>query len=359
MATGIVFHPAYLEHEQSPTHPERKERLAYTIDQLKEEGIFDSPEIKLLQPVEASIEDVLEVHTREYIEFLREESKRGGIIDMDTNIPVGVFEKALLAAGGAIRGAKAVIEGEVENSFAMVRPPGHHAKPHIGAGFCYINNIAVMVKWLLRRGLKRILILDWDAHHGDGTQEVFYNDNRVLFISTHQIPLYPGTGYPQECGAGEGLGYTVNIPMPPGTGDEGYMMAIEEVIEPLTLEFEPEFIAISAGLDAHFTDQLTGLALTARGYAEMFKWCVGIAEEICDGRIVATLEGGYSVEAALPYTNLAIISAMAGFDISSIREPENYLAELVWRRKSGAMAKLKANIEEVKSVHSRFWKCLG
>jgi acetoin utilization deacetylase AcuC-like enzyme len=309
--------------------------------------------------MEASIEDVLEVHTREYIEFLREESKRGGIIDMDTNIPVGVFEKALLAAGGAIRGAKAVIEGEVENAFAMVRPPGHHAKPHIGAGFCYINNIAVMVKWLLRRGLKRILILDWDAHHGDGTQEVFYTDNRILFISTHQIPLYPGTGYPQECGAGEGLGYTVNIPMPPGTGDEGYMMAIEEVIEPLTLEFEPEFIAISAGLDAHFTDQLTGLALTAMGYAEMFKWCVGIAEEICDGRIIAILEGGYSVEAALPYTNLAIISAMAGFDISSIREPENYLAELVWRRKSGAMAKLRANIEEVKSVHSRFWKCFG
>lgn len=357
MVTGIIFHPEYLEHEQSPTHPERKERLAYTIDQLKEEGILDSPDVKLIIPEAASLEDVLEVHTREYVEFLREESKKGGLIDLDTNIPVGVFERALLAAGGAIRAGKAVLEGEVDNAFAMVRPPGHHAKSYIGAGFCYLNNIAIMVKWLLKKGLKRILILDWDAHHGDGTQEIFYRDNRVLFISTHQVPLYPGTGYPHECGEGEGLGFTVNIPLPPGTGDEGYKLVIDEIIEPISLEFEPEFIAISAGQDCHFTDQLTGLALTARGYAEMVRWCVNLAEEICEGRVVAVLEGGYSVEAALPYTNLGIISAMAGFDISAIREPETYLAELIWRKKPAAIEKLKVNIEEVKRVHSRFWKC--
>ncbi|MEM1578390.1 MAG: histone deacetylase [Archaeoglobaceae archaeon] len=358
MVTGIVFHQEYLEHEQSPTHPERKERLAYTIDQLKEEGIFDSIEIKLIEPTMASIEDVLEVHTKEYVSFLKEESKRGGMIDLDTNVPVGVFERALLAAGGAIWGAKSVLEGKVDNAFAMVRPPGHHAKSYIGAGFCYFNNVAIMVKWLLKRGFKRILILDWDAHHGDGTQEIFYRDNRVLLISTHQIPLYPGTGYPEECGEGDGEGFTVNIPLPPGTGDEGYKLVIEEIIEPITLEFEPEFIAISAGQDCHFTDQLTGLALTARGYAEMVRWCVNIAEEICNGRVVAVLEGGYSVEAALPYTNLGIICAMAGFDISAIREPEHYIAELLWRKKTAAIPKLKANIEEVKKVHSKFWKCL-
>jgi len=239
----------------------------------------------------------------------------------------------------------------------MIRPPGHHAKPYIGAGFCYLNNMAIMVKWLLKRGFERIAILDWDAHHGDGTQEIFYNDDRVLFISTHQMPLYPGTGYPEECGAGRGEGYTVNIPLPPGTGDEGYMMVIDEIIEPIVNEFEPEFIAISAGQDNHFTDPITSLALTARGYAEMMRRAVEMSRKHCDGRLVAILEGGYSVEGALPYTNLGIIAAMAGFDLSAIREPENYLPELLWRKRDSALVKLRHNIEDVKRVHSKYWKC--
>lgn len=356
MVTGIVFHEEYLKHEQSPTHPERRERLAYTMDQLREEGIFESENIRILEPFKASLDDVLEVHTPEYIDFLREESKRGGIIDWDTNIPIGVFDRALLAAGGAIRAAQAVLDGEVQNAFAMIRPPGHHAKPHIGAGFCYLNNMAIMVKWLLKKGFERVLILDWDAHHGDGTQEIFYTDDRVLFISTHQMPLYPGTGYPEECGAGKGEGFTVNIPLPPGTGDEGYMMVIEEIIQPIVEEFRPQFIAVSAGQDNHFTDPITSLALTARGYAEMMRRAVEMAEKHCNGRLVAVLEGGYSVEGALPYTNLGIIAAMAGMDISHIREPENYLAELAWRRRDSSIVKLRANIEDVKRVHSKYWK---
>ncbi|WP_290596539.1 MULTISPECIES: histone deacetylase family protein [unclassified Archaeoglobus] len=357
MITGIVFHEEYLKHEQSPTHPERRERLAYTMDQLREEGIFDSENIRILEPFKASIEDVLEVHTREYVDFLMEESKRGGIIDWDTNIPVGVFDRALLAAGGAIRAAQAVLNGEVDNAFAMIRPPGHHAKPHIGAGFCYLNNMAIMVKWLLKNGFDRVIILDWDAHHGDGTQEIFYEDDRVLFISTHQMPLYPGTGYPEECGIGRGEGYTVNIPLPPGTGDEGYMIVVEEVIQPVVDEFQPEFIAVSAGQDNHFTDPITSLALTARGYAEMMRRAVEMAERHCKGRLVAVLEGGYSVEGALPYTNLGIIAAMAGMDISCIREPENYLAELAWRKRESSLVKLRTNIEDVKKIHSKYWKC--
>ncbi len=358
MVTGLVFHEEYLKHEQSPIHPERRERLAYTLDQLIEEGIIDGYTVKLLEPTPAMIEDVLEVHTKEYLEFLMRESEKGvSIIDYDTNIPKGVFQRALLAAGGAIRAAKAVLDREVDNAFAMVRPPGHHAKPWIGAGFCYLNNMAIMVKWLLKRGFERIAILDWDAHHGDGTQEVFYEDDRVLFISTHQIPLYPGTGYPHECGAGKGEGYTINIPLPPGTGDEGYMMVIDEIIEPVILEFSPQFIAISAGQDNHFTDPLTSLALTAKGYAEMMRWAVEMSKELCNGRLVAVLEGGYSVEAALPYTNLGIIAAMAGLDISNIREPENYLSELIWRKRN-VYEKLKSNIEDVKRVHRRYWHCL-
>lgn len=359
MVTGIVFHEEYLKHEQSPTHPERRERLAYTMDQLREEGIFDSEDVIILEPFKASINDILEVHTKEYIDFLRVESERGGIIDWDTNIPVGLFDRALLAAGGAIRSAQAVVSGECNNAFAMIRPPGHHAKPHIGAGFCYLNNMAIMVKWLLKNGVERIAILDWDAHHGDGTQEIFYGDDRVLFISTHQMPLYPGTGYPEECGSGRGEGYTVNIPLPPGTGDEGYIMVIDEIIEPIIDEFNPQFIAVSAGQDNHFTDPITSLALTAKGYAEMMRRAVKMAEKHCNGRLVAVLEGGYSVEGALPYTNLGIIAAMAGLDISHIRESESYLTELLRRKRDSALVKLRSNIDEVKRIHSKYWKCFG
>ncbi len=357
MKTGIVFHEKYLKHEQTPTHPERKERLAYTIDQLTEEGIFEDERIVLINPEPAKEEDVLRVHTKEYIEFLKRASKTGGFIDFDTNVPVGLYEIAMLAAGGAITAAKWVVEGKVRNAFAMVRPPGHHAKPYTGAGFCYINNMAVMVEWLKKRGFKRILILDWDAHHGDGTQEIFYEDDSVLFISTHQMPLYPGTGYPHEVGRGKGEGYTINIPLPPRTSDESYLYVFEKVIEPVAEEFEPEFIAISAGQDNHFTDPLTGLALTARGYAEMMKRAVNLAEKLCKGRLVAVLEGGYSVESALPYTNLGIIAALAGMDISNIREPAKILSELRWRKRDYASQKVRDTVAEVRSIHSKYWSC--
>ena len=357
MVTGIVYHKKYLEHEQTPTHPERKERLAYTMDQLMEEGIFEDRDIKLIEPFMASEQDVLQAHTQEYVEFLKRESKKGGFIDWDTNIPVGVFEIALLAVGGAIKAADSVLNAEVDNAFAMIRPPGHHAKPYTGAGFCYFNNMAIMVKWLLKK-FDRILILDWDAHHGDGTQEIFYNDNRVLYISTHQMPLYPGTGFPYEVGSGKGEGYTINVPLPPGTSDDGYMMVVDEIIEPVAIEFDPDFIAISAGQDNHFTDPITGLALTARGYAELMRRAVELSKKLCKGRLVAILEGGYSVEGALPYTNLGIIAAMAGKDLSCIREPKSYLDELKWRKKDAAVKKLRDNIEEVKKIHSKYWKCL-
>ena len=171
------------------------------------------------------------------------------------------------------------------------------------------------------------------------------------------MPLYAGTGYPHECGKGRGEGYTVNIPLPPGTSDEGYMMVLKEIIEPITYEFKPEFIAISAGQDNHFTDPITGLALTARGYAELMKWAVEVSKKLCNGRLVAVLEGGYSVEGALPYTNLGIIAAMAGYDISFIREPESYLVLLKRRKREDAISKLKRNIEEVKRIHSKYWDC--
>ncbi len=357
MKTALVFHESYLEHEQTPTHPERRERLAYTLDQLKEEGIFEAG-VEIVTPEKAKEEDVLAVHTRNYVDFLKRESKTGGIIDWDTVIPRGLYEGALLAAGGAITAAKLVCDGVSNNAFAMVRPPGHHAKPEIGAGFCYLNNIAIAVRWLQRkRGVSKVLILDWDAHHGDGTQEIFYRDPTVLFISLHQMPLYPGTGYPEEVGEGEGEGYTVNVPLPPGAGDECYMLVFEEIIEPIAHDFKPEFIAVSAGQDNHFTDPLTSLALTARGYAKLMEKTRKLAEELCDGKMFAVLEGGYSIEGALPYTNLAIIAAMAGIDTSNIREPESYKPLLDRVKDSHAIDKVRSTVEKVKRIHSLYWSC--
>jgi len=357
MTTALVFHPDYLLHEQSRDHPERRERLCYTLDQIREEGLMDHPSVKIITPKEASREAVYRVHHHEYLVFLEEASRTGGFIDFDTNIPVNLFSHALLAAGGAIAAADAVLTGEAENAFALVRPPGHHARQGTGAGFCYLNNMAIMVRHVQQEGIRRVMILDWDAHHGDGTQSIFYEDPTVLFSSIHQMPFYPGSGSVDEIGFGAGAGYTVNMPVPAGTGDESYHYLFDTVIEPLAREFSPELIAISAGQDNHFTDPLTGLALTARGYADLMKKAVELAQEICEGRLVAVLEGGYSVEGGLPYTNLGILAAMAGLDLRNIREPEIYQEWLVRARDPSAHVQVRKNAMALCGNLAPYWAC--
>ncbi|MBP1927547.1 acetoin utilization deacetylase AcuC-like enzyme [Methanolinea mesophila] len=356
MTTGIVYDRAYLLHEQSPTHPERRERLAYTLDQLEEEGIWDFPGIVRLVPYPAPEEAVLAVHIPEYVGFLKEASRGGGFIDFDTSVPAGLWDAALLAAGGAMRAADAVIDKEAGNAFALVRPPGHHARMGTGAGFCYLNNMAVMVRHLQRRGVPKVLILDWDAHHGDGTQQIFYADPTVLFCSIHQSPFYPGSGMIDETGAGAGVGYTVNMPVPAGTGDDSYACLFREIIAPLAREFSPDFIAVSAGQDNHFTDPLTGLALTARGYADLMASTTDLASELCEGRLVAVLEGGYSVEGGLPYTNLGIIAAMAGLDLSGIREPSSLRGLLARAEDPSARYRVEEMAGALRARLAPFWQ---
>lgn len=357
MTTGIVFSPSYLRHEQSETHPERIERLSYTIDQLEEEGIFDLPDILLITPRRATRSEVLDVHSEEYFSYLEESSISGGMIDYDTLIPPGLIGDALLAAGGGITGADAILDQKVRNAFVFCRPPGHHACRTRGAGFCYLNNVAIAVRHLQRRGIRRVLILDWDAHHGNGTQEIFYDDPSVLFCSVHQYPFYPGSGQVDETGNGEGAGYTVNMPVPAGSSDNVYQYLLLEVIIPLAEEFQPDCIVISAGQDNHFTDPLTGLALTARGYAEMMQEVCILADSICGGRLLVVLEGGYSVEGGLPYTNLGIIAALAGLDISAIREPET-LQEMYHRSVSElALPSVILMVNNLKRNLSPYWSC--
>ncbi len=296
---GLIFFPAY-DWAISPTHPEREERLLYTQDQLREEGIFDIEGIIELKPDIATENDVMRSH------FCFPDVK--GV----------VTESHLISAGGAIRAARAILEGEVDKAFALVRPPGHHAMRcvHGNRGFCNINNEAIMIEYIRENSDKRkIAIIDTDCHHGDGTQDIFWHDPDVLFISIHQDgrTLYPGSGHLRELGGPASRGRTINIPLPPETGDEGFLYTIDNMVMPILDDFKPDIIINSAGQDNHYTDPITNMNFTAQGYA--------ILNDKLNPHI-AVLEGGYSIQGALPYVNLGIVLAMAGIDYSFVKEPD-------------------------------------
>lgn len=300
MTTALVYSPRYLEHRPGWGHPEQPERLEASIRALKEAGLWNTGKNVVVEPSAARVSDVELVHTKEYVKLVERLSKSEIPLDGDTPTRRNTFEISLLSAGGAIEAGRAAVTGEVKNSFALIRPPGHHASSGIGGGFCYFNNIAVMIRVLQKSmGIEKVFVMDIDAHHGNGTQEIFYEDPSVLFMSLHQHPhtLYPGTGFPEQIGKGEGKGFTVNVPMQPGSGDGEYATAMEAVFSPICEQFEPELIAVSAGFDAHQADPLTGLKVSSDGYGWIAQKIVEEAEKLCGGKTVFLLEGGYDLEA--------------------------------------------------------------
>lgn len=295
--TGILFFPAF-DWSLGETHPEREERLLYTREQLFEEGIFDLPQIKQFSPGMAPLEKAL--------------------------ITQGIFPQPqrfdltphLIAAGSALVLGEAWAQGQINNGFALVRPPGHHSGATVlgNRGFCTLNNEAILVNHLRERfGFKKLAIVDTDVHHGDGTQDIFYHDPNVLYISLHQDgrTLYPGTGFIDEMGGPNALGANLDIPLPPGTGDEGILYVLENWILPKLKDFGPEIIINSAGQDNHFSDPLASMNVTAKGYGKI--------TELLQPDL-AVLEGGYSIEDALPYVNLAILLALAGESYNEVIE---------------------------------------
>lgn len=297
---GLVFFPAF-DWAISPAHPEREERLLYTRDQIMEEGLLDLPEIAEYKPRLASLADIEAVHI--------------GVPDIGSLIT----DAHLVSAGGAITAADIVKRQEVRRAFALVRPPGHHAMRvvHGIRGFCTINIEAIMVEYLRRTyKVRKIAIVDTDVHHGDGTQDIFYHDPDTLFISFHQDgrTLYPGTGFVDEAGSPGAFGTTVNLPLPPGTSDEGLHYVLDELVLPLLADFKPDMIINSAGQDNHYSDPLANMAISAQGYARL-------ADKLKAD--IAVLEGGYSIEDALPYVNVGIILAMAGMDYHKVVEPDS------------------------------------
>ena len=295
---GLITHPDYQTHLTGLTHPERPERLQAIIEHLSRCGL--TKDLVPLPPRQAELIWVEQVHGPEYIHRV-EEFCRGGraIIDsMDTEISPRSYDVSLLAAGGALAAADAIMGGKVDSAFCAVRPPGHHALRDVAMGFCLFNNVAITAKYLQQRhGLERILIIDWDVHHGNGTQDAFYADPTVFFFSIHQFPFYPGTGSRGEAGEGAGAGFTLNAPMEAGRGDDDYLRVFEKILAPRAHSFAPQFILISAGFDAHRADPLAGMNLTEQGYEPLTDLVRSWAADLCGGRILSMLEGGYDLQA--------------------------------------------------------------
>jgi len=315
MTVLFATHPAYLEHLTGPGHPECPSRLRAVINGAQQGPVAEA--ITPLEPVPATRADLERVHPGWYLDRLEEMAEAGGgWIDGDTYLSTRSAAAAHLAAGAGLTAVAALREGRGTAAFCAVRPPGHHATPTDSMGFCLVSNIAIVAASLADQG-ERVWILDFDAHHGNGTQAVFEEDPRVLFVSLHQWPLYPGTGRATETGTGAGAGTTMNIPLPPGATGDVYLRAFDELIAPVVERFAPTWLLISAGFDGHRDDPLTQLGLTAGDYPLLTRRAL---ELVPPGRCVAMLEGGYDLD-ALSRSSAGVIAALAGADVEPAEAP--------------------------------------
>ena len=319
MSTILVYAPA-LGHMQEG-HPESNARLKGLLPFLDKFSVLS--ELKLVDPAPATAEQLRRAHTAGLIEHVRQVSRQGGgLLDYgDTYATAESYNLALLAAGSCCAAVDAIMSGQAANGFALVRPPGHHAETDRAGGFCLFNNVAVAARQAQTvHGARRVFILDFDVHHGNGTQDIFYQDDSVLFASIHLFApyFYPGVGSLGETGAAQGQDYTINVPLPPHVGDEGYDRVLEEVVRPKAAAFKPDVMLVSVGFDAHWQDPLAMGGLTLTGYARLARALMEIAGAVCNGRILFVLEGGYRLE-ALRYGILNVIYALLGRD--EIRDP--------------------------------------
>ncbi|MCU1359272.1 MAG: putative deacetylase [Ilumatobacteraceae bacterium] len=308
MTVLFSTHAAYLEHLAGPRHPERPERLQAVLSGVQRHADIDA--LVPLEPIEASRADLERVHPAAYLDRIQQIcADGGGRLDPDTYASAGTWRAATLAAGAGLTAVDALRRGEGDAAFCAVRPPGHHANSTESMGFCLISNVAVVASSLAAQG-ERVLIIDYDAHHGNGTQDVFYDDPRVLFVSLHQWPLYPGTGRHTDVGSGAGEGFTVNVPVPAGATGDVYLKALDDIVAPRVQAFDPTWLIVSAGFDAHRFDPITELGLTSGDYITITKRVMQWAPP---GRRLVMLEGGYDLD-ALAWSSAGVVGVLAGND---------------------------------------------
>jgi acetoin utilization deacetylase AcuC-like enzyme len=300
-STGLIYHPDYLLHETGGYHPESPVRLQSVMERLEETGLMKRLRVVRPGPPRPDLSSwIAQVHQSGHLERLERLRPEAGTarLDADTVVSSESYRVARLAVEGTLAAADGIMTGQFTNAFCAVRPPGHHAESDRAMGFCLLNNVAIAARYLQRRhAVSRVMIVDWDVHHGNGTQHIFEEDPTVFYFSIHQFPLYPGTGREDERGRGPGEGYTLNCPLPPRQGDDEYMTVFEKSLRPAVESFHPDFILISAGFDAHRDDPLADMRVTEDGFGEMTRMINDWAHVYCQGRVLSCLEGGYNLDA--------------------------------------------------------------
>lgn len=307
MTTGLIYDPIFLEHLTPENHPEKPERLKKAMDVLQAMNWLEREGLVLLEPRAATEDELATVHEREYIHKVKAAAhnvarkqeasgRKTRFFATDTFVSARSYNAAIKAAGAPLTAIDAILQGEIDNAYCLVRPPGHHAVAESAMGFCLFNNVAVGARYAIDKyGLERVMIIDYDVHHGNATQEMFYDDPRVLYFSIHQAPFYPGTGLSDERGEGAGLGTTINVPLPATTGYETYEPVFRQVMAPAADRFDPQLILVSAGFDAHWKDPLGGMYLSTAAFAKLTGIIIELAQTLCNGRLVFVQEGGYDI----------------------------------------------------------------
>lgn len=342
-----------MQYDLGVDHPFRGDRFTNAMRVFKEQGLLNLPDVTVLKPEPLSKEDLLRVHDEAYVDLIFNLAKESTPYDMETPVSPAILEAALLIAGGAKKVGKAIAEKSIDRGVALGCGL-HHAGRNYGGGFCLFNDIAVLIEFLrAMHGFRRFLVLDYDVHFGNGTSDIYFADPSVLFMSMHQDPrtLYPGTGFVDQIGKGDGVGFNVNVPLPPGTGDATYLRVLREVFVPLALEFKPEIIIGNGGSDSHFADSLGDLGLTVAGFFDVSRLIVEVAEKVCDGKMALLIGSGYN-PVVLPLCWYALAAGVAGLDKINVREPYEVRVEPDY---CGRM--VDGTLSELKGLLRKYWQC--
>jgi acetoin utilization protein AcuC len=355
MKTAIIYHEKYAQYDLGEGHPFRGDRFTNAIKYFTDQGLFQNPNITMLQPEPATKEDLLRIHDPEYVDQIYRLAQQNRPYDIETPVNPQILEALLYMIGGTITAGKTVITNQTTNAVA-IGGGFHHAGRNYGGGFCLFNDIAVMIEHLRsKHDLKRAMIIDYDLHAGNGTSDIYYQDPNVLFISIHQDPktIYPGTGYTHQIGKGPGEGYNINIPLPQHTGDQTYLHALNEIFTPLATEFKPQIIIGNGGSDAHFADTLGSLGLTTQAFLKISQTITKTAQTVCNGKAVLLAGSGYNPE-ILPQCWYALTAGLAGLDEIHVREPYMPPAEPGYIPPS-----VENTVRELKKLLKKYWKCFS